>query len=291
MTYWQATMTWGERLDRVDSRIGPSGLPRRPSGILNCDHTAGEFGNCKAQQLVHSRRMEEKNRHRAPAWSGLVWLCQRLVRETFCFFASWRFSATCSRRLLLTHMLCLVALILAAGPLAAEAKVWRAGNYSFSDEMGGFTIRSITGKGSREDPIVIEEELNSASPVTMVVRTEGGALDPEGNLATSALYLRIVTLNASGQAWIEFEFELQEILHRASIFSDGLSFDQRRENSDRITSSAFDQFRRDFEPYDKLRFIEGKVDPRETAEFNFALTDFTPRWQFYIVQDPRIPSS
>jgi hypothetical protein len=172
-------------------------------------------------------------------------------------------------------------------------KVWRAGNYSFSDEMGGFTIRAISGRGTRTNPIVIEEELYSASPVTMVIRAAGAVSGEgiDGNLATSALYLKLVVLNASGQSWIEFEFELQEILHHASVFGDGLSFDQRRENSDRITSTAFGQFSRDFEPYDRLRFIEGKVDPRETANFEFALTDFTPRWEFFLVQDPRIPSS
>ena len=35
----------------------------------------------------------------------------------------------------------------------------------------------------------------------------------------------------------------------------------------------------------------GKVDPLESAAFGFLVTDFTPRSQFYIVQDPRIPSS
>jgi hypothetical protein len=180
------------------------------------------------------------------------------------------------------------------GQSFAQGKIWRAGNYSFSDELGGFTIRSVSGIGSRANPIVIEEELHSASPVTLTVRAAAmstGDKVEEGNLATSALHMRIVVQNASGQSWIEFEFELQEILHHASIFSDGLSFDQRRENAQEITSSSFARYSRDFEPYDRLRFIEGKVDPRETADFNFALTDFTPRWQFFVVQDPRIPSS
>ena len=57
------------------------------------------------------------------------------------------------------------------------------------------------------------------------------------------------------------------------------------------TSNSFAEFSRDFEPYDRLRFRDGKVDPLETATFNFFVTDFTPRSQFYIVQDPRIPSS
>lgn len=176
---------------------------------------------------------------------------------------------------------------------AEEAGKWVAGNYSFSDELGGFSIRAIRGSGTRDDPIVIDEELYSASPVTLVIRANG-ALRPDneaGNLATGALHLQFNVRNAGRQGWIEFQFELQEILGRASIFSDGLSFDQRRENSDLIGSDVFLGFRRDFEPYDQLRFIDGKVDPGETATFTFALTDFTPRWTFYLVHDPRIPSS
>lgn len=184
-------------------------------------------------------------------------------------------------------------MLLPASAAAEEGKVWRAGNYSFSDELGGFIIRNVSGKGTPDDPIVIEEELNSASPVTLTVRAAaiGDAISPEGNLATSSLFLRVVILNGSGQSWIEFEFELQEILNKPSDFGDGLSFDQRRENSGSIGSSAFTHFDRDFEPYDRLLFSQGKLDANQTAEFNFALTDFTPRWRFYIVQDPRIPYS
>lgn len=199
-------------------------------------------------------------------------------------------SLALSRRSLLKAGLLLVA----PTPLAAqEQKVWRAGNYSFSDELGGFTIRAISGLGSRASPIVIEEEIHSASPVTLTVRAAALAdrAKLEGNLATSALHLRLLITNGSGQSWIEFEFELQEILHKSSEFGDGLSFDQRRETSDVIGSDVFARYSRDFEPYDRLRFIEGTLDPDVSAEFNFALTDFTPRWRFYIVQDPRIPYS
>lgn len=181
-----------------------------------------------------------------------------------------------------------------AVPVQADPKIWRAGNYSFSDELGGFTIRAVSGLGSRDSPVVIEQELNSASPVTMIVRAAAAASGdsrPEGNLATGSLYLRIVTINGSGQSWLEFEFELQEVLHQSSVFGDGLSFDQRKTTTDAITSDRFSRYSRDFEPYDRLRFWQGKVDPADTASFDFQITDFTPRWQFYIVMDPRIPYS
>jgi hypothetical protein len=178
-----------------------------------------------------------------------------------------------------------------AGP--GGGKRWIAGGYSFSDELGGFTITGIGGSGTKEDPIVIEEELVSASPVTLVIRAEG--IVPPSNFGGESdlgfTYFRFVTLNNSGLAWVEFEFELQEIKDLPSLFGDGLSFDQRRTESENIGSDHFANHSRDFEPYDRLRFLDGKVDPLQTSSFDFLVTDFTPRSQFYIVQDPRIPSS
>ena len=196
------------------------------------------------------------------------------------------------------HLFAAMAAIAAATLPVSQAEsgpqqVWRAGNYTFSDELGDFTIRGVSGTGTRDDPIVVYEELQSSGPVTMTIRSVGPML-PEnaaGNLATSAMHLRLSIRNGSGQAWVEFEFELQEILHKPSIFSDGLSFDQRRDNTDLIRSTGFAHFSRDFEPYDRLRFTKGTVDPTKSVDFSFALTDFTPRWTFYLVQDPRIPSS
>ena len=176
---------------------------------------------------------------------------------------------------------------------ADQHKVWNAGAYSFSDELGGFHITGASGQGTREDPVVLTEELNSATPVTLTIRTTR-PIQPFatwGDYANGILYMRIHILNNSGQAWVEFEFELQEILDQPSTFEDGLSFDQRNKTPDNILSSNFSDFSRDFEPYDRLRFDDGNVDPLKTVGFEFLITDFTPRWTFYLVQDPRIPSS
>ncbi|MBA3448794.1 MAG: hypothetical protein H0T56_14555 [Pseudaminobacter sp.] len=176
---------------------------------------------------------------------------------------------------------------------AEDERLWLAGAYSFSDELGGFRIVSVTGTGIRDDPIVIIEEFDSATPATLVIRTTRPIrpFDAPVRYANGILYLRIVTKNHGGQGWVEFEFELQELLGKASVFGDGLSFDQRSADKKNISSDSFVEFGRDFEPYDKLLFRNGKVDPLDTAEFGFLITDFTPKRQFYLVQDPRIPSS
>nr|WP_245444870.1 hypothetical protein [Mesorhizobium soli] len=175
----------------------------------------------------------------------------------------------------------------------SEEGPWLAGAYSFSDELGGFRIRSISGTGTKTDPIVIGEELYSASPVTLVIRATKPvrALDFSGNYANGFVYLRLQVLNASELAWIEFEFELQEILHQPSVFGDGLSFDQQRSDAKAIRSDSFAKFDCDFEPYDRLLFREGKIDPRKTGSFGFLVTDYTPTSVFYLVQDPHIPST
>ncbi len=170
---------------------------------------------------------------------------------------------------------------------------WTAGAYSFSDELGGFTIWSVSGIGTRADPVVIRQTLHSASPVTIVIRAVG-PIQPFGRPGLNAngfISLHLETRNGSGQAWLEFEFELQERFGVPSTFGDGLSFDQRRTESASVASSAFRHHSRDFEPYDRLLFSEGKVDPARAAGFDFLITDFTPRATFYLVQDPRIPFS
>jgi hypothetical protein len=176
---------------------------------------------------------------------------------------------------------------------ADQQKAWATGAYSFSDELGGFRITGASGIGSQEDPLVITEELNSATPVTLTIRATR-PIQPfglAGEFANGIMYMRIDVLNNSGQAWIEFQFELQEILDQPSVFGDGLSFDQRNKTAENIWSSSFADFDREFEPYDRLLFKNGKIDPLKTATFNFLITDYTPRWTFYLVQDPHIPST
>lgn len=174
-----------------------------------------------------------------------------------------------------------------------SAHVAYAGAYSFSDELGGFRIISAGGSGTRDDPITITQELVSASPVTMVIRANAPIrpFDHSGLFASGFIHMRVVVLNNSGLPWVEFEFELQERLKQPSVFGDGLSFDQRKSDSPNIYSDSFRSHNRDFEPYDRLLYQDGKVDPLATASFGFYVTDFTPRWTFYLLENPRIPST
>lgn len=190
--------------------------------------------------------------------------------------------------------LCVLAAIVAAQAGRADGQApWIAGAYSFSDELGGFTITGVSGLGTRSDPVVLKQEFNSATPVTMVIRAvrpiRGHTSSPR--FANGFIHMRLETLNNSGIAWTEFEFELQEQRGLPSLFGDGLSFDQRKVETDTSKSDHFARYSRDFEPFDRLLFTDGHVDPRKTAVFSLFISDFTPKIEFYLVQDPRIPFS
>ncbi len=45
---------------------------------------------------------------------------------------------------------------------------------------------------------------------------------------------------------------------------------------------------RQFEPYDRVRFHSGHVDPEKTARIRVHITDPTPENIFYLLQDPQI---
>lgn len=189
-------------------------------------------------------------------------------------------------------LLVLVPLICGAG--ASDDGRFYAGAYSFSDELGGFRVTGISGTGSTADPVVLEEELSSASPVTLVIRA-ARPLRPYGDggsgYANGFLHLRLVVHNGSGQGWIEFEFELEEQLGVPSDFADGLSFNQRKLTDEGLQCDRFADYHRDYEPYDRLLFRDGHVDPRSFVTFGFFISDFTPDPIFYLRQDPRIPFS
>ena len=193
-----------------------------------------------------------------------------------------------TRRLKILAALLLSTLALtSAGP--ADDGHWYAGDYSFSDELGGFRILAVSGIGTLDDPIEIREELYSADPVTLVIR----AAPPTGplKLPEGAFHLSVIAKNKSGLPWIEFEFELQEVRGKASDFYDGLSFDQVNPNPAFISSDRFAAFDNRFESFDRLRFKEGHVDPKDRVRFGFFVTDVTPVPVFYLLQDPHVPFS
>ncbi|MBC8012810.1 MAG: hypothetical protein H7X74_01790, partial [Methyloceanibacter sp.] len=161
-----------------------------------------------------------------------------------------------------------------------------AGGYIFSDELGGFRLLSATGSGTQDDPVVIAEEIFEVAPVTLVIRNPNLGGGFESVRAQLTVVKRVA--NRSKLVWAGFEMELQEVAKKPSIYSDGLSFKQFAAMAPDVSSDSFTENERRFEPYDRIEFSNGHVDPGATAEFKVIITDPTPVREFYLVQDPKL---
>ena len=189
----------------------------------------------------------------------------------------------------LPAVLCLLlALGLALGSASrageAHAKDWNAGGLTFSDELGGFRLISVSGRGSIEDPIVIVEELTGIEPAVLVIRGQQER-ERKGEVIPGrpVLYLAVIkiVLNRSKRVWGGFDLELQQELGSPSPYGDGLSFDQLGGFGARLHSDRFAANRQIYEPYDRVRFELGSVDPGAQARFRFFITDPTPVPELY----------
>lgn len=182
------------------------------------------------------------------------------------------------------------ALMLAANAMASEPPL--TAGYEFSDEKGGFRIIHASGLGTQSDPIVLRFVISSHQPSTLVIRATR-PINPFAHPrthATGTLYFDIRAQNQTGQPWVATEFELQENWQRPSMFGDGLSFDQRREGEKAFSANAYATYRLDFEPYDRLLFEDGVVNPQATGQFSLLVTDLTPVKEFFLQFDPQVPA-
>lgn len=182
-----------------------------------------------------------------------------------------------------------LAILLAFWSSTTRAATWKAGDFIFSDELGGFRLLSVTGSGTVSDPIVIKEEITELRPVTLIIRNARGAenrITPQ----RSWVYLAMikVVINSTKRVWTAFDLELQQQITKPSIYSDGLSFDQLGSFDENFQSDSYAISRQVHEPYDRIRFLEGSVDPGATARFWFFITDPTPVPEFYLLQEPAL---
>ena len=184
-----------------------------------------------------------------------------------------------------------LAILLALWPGTPRAAAWKAGGFIFSDELGGFRLLSVSGRGTASDPIVIVEEITEVRPVTLIIRD---ARDEEPKDAAiplrSFLHLAMikVVINGTKRVWAGFDLELQQEITQPSVYGDGLSFDQMGVFTESFQSDSFAISRQVFEPYDRVRFQEGSVDPGATVRLRFFVTDPSPVPEFYLLQDPQL---
>lgn len=192
-------------------------------------------------------------------------------------------------RLVVSLRLCAGLVASFAFPFQGVGAEVSAGQYTFSDRLGGFRLLSASGLGTPDNPIVVVEEVDEAAPITLVVRRQIGFMRGRSGIAT--LTLEKVVINRSRRVWAGFEIELQEVFKRPSSYTDGLSFNQIGPREPDVRSNSFAENKRLFEPRDRIRFERGFVDPEATARFRMTITDPTPDMEFYIIQDPKLLSA
>jgi len=171
------------------------------------------------------------------------------------------------------------------------AATFEAGGLSFSDELGGFRLLSAKGQGTVSDPIILVEEITSFKPAVLTVRQIETADEQSGQAQTHRVLLRSlikVVINKSAWRWSGFDLELRGESGQASIYSDGLSFDQLSAIPTPLHSDLFASIRAEDEPHDRLRYDQGYVEPEQTVQIAFNLMDLNPRPLFYLAQEPII---
>ncbi|MEE8293653.1 MAG: hypothetical protein V3R22_04455, partial [Kiloniellales bacterium] len=129
-------------------------------------------------------------------------------------------------------------------------------------------------------------------PAVLVIRGAQSILHQgQQTMAMGFIHLAVIkiVINRTGRVWTGFDLELQEIPKQPSPYEDGLSFDQLGSFAgERFQSDGFTIARRVSEPYDRVRFHGGAVDPGQAVRFNFYITDPTPKPEFFLLQEPQL---
>lgn len=191
-------------------------------------------------------------------------------------------------RLIRNALRCLVGLAgLCLSAAEGTAETWRVAGLSFSDELGGVRLLAASGRGTRADPIILVEEITGAGPAVLVVenlRNGGELISPaHGFLSLSVV---VVVTNRGPWRWSGFDLELRTTPDDPSVYSDGLSFDQPQTFRRLARADRFEQTVQEDEPFDRIRFDGGSVDPAFELRLDFDIIDANGRPVFYLVQRP-----
>ncbi|HEY1385831.1 MAG TPA: hypothetical protein VGF43_19555 [Dongiaceae bacterium] len=162
---------------------------------------------------------------------------------------------------------------------------------SFSDELGGFTLKSVTGHGSLDDPYVVTEVVPGSQQAILVIRGMKLAGNRIGTHHIAGIAVTKIVINGSKDNWQNYQLELREVLSRHSPYEDGLSFAQNTVIAGSFTTSSFPDLQRFDEPQDTLGWSGKTIAPGESASFTFLITDMSPVEKFYLVQQPLQPVS
>jgi len=187
-----------------------------------------------------------------------------------------------------TALIAIGALLTLLLPSGSEAEPMRVNGITFSDELGGFEITGVSGSGTKSDPFVVRENIDTVSTDVVLVIKD---IDPNiGNLVGThhafAFVLTKVVTNKTPRAWTRFALELREVLETYSPYGDGLSFGQASTAGRPYVSREFTTSNETEEPYDQLEFTGGRIEPGASATMTFVISDASPEAIFYLLQQP-----
>jgi hypothetical protein len=172
---------------------------------------------------------------------------------------------------------------------AAGAATLTTGGLSFSDDPGGARLLAASGTGAPDDPIVLIEEIIGPGPATLEIRNgRTGHLHVSPAIGHLTLSVIKIIVNRGPWRWAGFDLELMTGPDRPSVYSDGLSFDQPKTFQRLARADRFRQTFQEDEPFDRIRFDGGQVDPAEYLRLDFDILDANGTAVFYLVQRPII---
>lgn len=182
-------------------------------------------------------------------------------------------------------LICLAGLCLCAQQTAAET--WTVAGLSFSDDLGGVRLLAVNGRGTRRDPIVLVEEIVGPEPAILIVQNHrNGAELVSPSRAFLSLSIIKIVINRGPWRWSGFDLELRTTPDDPSVYIDGLSFDQPQTFQRLAKANRFVGTVQEDEPYDRIRFDGGQVDPADYLRLDFDIFDANGRPLFYLVQRP-----
>lgn len=188
-------------------------------------------------------------------------------------------------RICLCLLACAIALATHSGRAAAAPQT--SGGFTFSDELGGFTVLSASGTGTLADPFVVVEAITGPQEPVLVIRGNSPLFGNRiGSHHLTGFALRKIVINKTEDDWNLFEMELRETLQHSSPYGDGLSFGQGSPIGHPFSSDKFPTVNETDEPTDSVSFRDGTVHPGESVTFTMVITDTSPVSPFLLLQQP-----
>lgn len=160
---------------------------------------------------------------------------------------------------------------------------------SFSDELGGFDLEQVKGKGSIADPFVVVERVTNPDGATLVFRADASLGNLIGSPDRIGFAVVKVMVNATGHDWSSLEVELQSKFGVPSDHTDELSYGQGSDAGRPFTSTVFRKVTLIDEPFDRIEFEDGIVSPGSSVILRFVVSQPASLQKAFIVQRPGRP--